>query len=109
MELRKVTADIRIGALDSVESHLHSLGVRGLTVTWVKGCVERSNFLRRDPKVSNVRPEAASEARRAEVIAGFIIEAANTGACGDGLVAILPVDKVWRIRSRCEATEEEFA
>jgi nitrogen regulatory protein P-II 1 len=107
MELRKITAIIRSTALQDVEQKLRSMHVPGLSTTRVKGYGEYSNFFSRDPKVLHARIEIFAEKGRAEVIARAIVEAARTGTAGDGLVAILPVERIWRIRTGHEATEEE--
>ena len=44
MELRKVTAIIRSSVLEEVEERLRGIGVRGISVTKVKGFGEYANF-----------------------------------------------------------------
>jgi len=36
-----------------------------------------------------------------------IMDAAHTGASGDGMLAVLPVERVYRIRTRAPARVEE--
>jgi nitrogen regulatory protein P-II 1 len=43
-----------------------------------------------------------------ETITAALMDAAHTGVPGDGIVAILPVEKFFLIRTRSEATREEF-
>jgi len=45
MELRKVNAIIRSNILEDVEKRLHEIGVKGITVTQVKGYGEEKAFL----------------------------------------------------------------
>ena len=108
MELRKVTAIIRCDALDRVEERLQDLGVKGLTVTNVKGFGEYANFFAHTWLVTHSRIEIFTEKNRAEQIAAVIMQAAHTGGAGDGLVVILPVEKLFRIRTKAEAMPEEI-
>ena len=100
MELRLVVAIVRRHALESVENRLQEIGVRGLTVIKAKGYGAHANFFARDWLVDQVKIEIYAEQDRAESIAAAIIETAHTGSEGDGIVAILPVDKVYNIRTR---------
>lgn len=108
MELRKVTAIIRSDLLSQVEERLQDIGVKGLSVTHVKGYGEYANFFAHDWLVRHARIEIFAEKKRAEEIAQAIMETAHTGVSGDGLVAILPVEKIFRIRTRCEAGLNEI-
>lgn len=107
MELRKVTAIIRSGLLERVEEHLQAMRVRGLSVTNVKGYGEYANFFTHSWMVTHSRVEVFTEKTRAEEIARTIVETAHTGEEGDGIVAILPVEKVYRIRTKGEVAAAE--
>lgn len=100
MELRLVVGIIRPRALEAVEKRLQDIGVRGLTVIRSKGYGAQANFFARDWLVDQVKLEIYVEEERAESVAAAIMEAAHTGSGGDGIVAILPVDKVYNIRTR---------
>jgi nitrogen regulatory protein P-II 1 len=108
MELRKVTAIVRSDLLDKVEERLQDSHVRGLSVSHVKGYGEYANFFTHNWLVRHARIEIFTEKHRAEEIAKIILEAAHTGGEGDGLVAILPVEKVFRIRTKSEAGPGEI-
>lgn len=108
MELRKVTAIIRSDALDRVEERLQNLGVKGLTVTNVKGFGEYANFFTHTWLVTHSRIEIFTEKNRAEHIADVIMQAAHTGGAGDGIVVILPVERIFRVRTKAEAMPEEI-
>ena len=43
-----------------------------------------------------------------EKIVNGIMDAAHTGMPGDGFVTVLPVERVWRIRTKREAIEDEI-
>ncbi len=102
MELRLVVGIIRPGALEPVEKRLQEIGVRGLTVIRAKGYGAYANFFARDWLVDQVKLEIYVEQDRADSVARAILDAAHTGSPGDGIVAILPVDKVYNIRTRSE-------
>ena len=56
----------------------------------------------------NIRIEIFAEAARAEEIARAIVEAAHTGSKGDGMIVMMPVEKVLRIRTKAEAGPQEI-
>ena len=76
-------------------------------MTKVKGYGEYANFYSKDWMVNNVRIEIFIDEARADAIANAIMEAAHVGIEGDGIVAVLPVEKLYRIRTRSEATVDE--
>lgn len=103
MEARKVTAIIRGSLLDRVEERLQTMGVPGISVTKVKGYGEQANFFRHDWEVTHARIEIfTTEQERAHEIARAIVETAHTGAAGDGIVVVLPVETVYRVRTRAK-------
>ena len=108
MELRKVTAVIRSRMLKQVEERLQEMKVKGLSVSNVKGFGEYENFFTHDWNITHSRIEIFTEKTNAEKIALAIMETAHTGMSGDGFIAILPVEKLFRIRTRSEARIDEM-
>ncbi|MBI1424293.1 MAG: P-II family nitrogen regulator [Gammaproteobacteria bacterium] len=104
----KVVAIVRGESLENVEQRLQQLGVPGITVTCVKGYGEYADFYSRDCMTEHVRVEIFTSAARAENVAQGIIDAAHSGVAGDGIVAVLPVSKIYRIRQRAEIRPEQF-
>ena len=100
MEFRKVTAIIRPDVLENVEKALHALSVPGVSVTRVKGFGEYKNFYTPDWMGTHVRVEVFIGQHRADEVAKAIMDAAHTGTEGDGIVAVLPVEAVYHIRTR---------
>ncbi|HEC12732.1 MAG TPA: P-II family nitrogen regulator [Acidiferrobacteraceae bacterium] len=100
MEFRKITAIIRQEMLEAVETRLQEMGVSGVTVSQVKGYGEYANFYTRDWLVKHVRIETFIGRARADEIVEGIMEAAHGSIPGDGIVAVQPVEKVYRIRTR---------
>lgn len=107
MSYRKVTAIIRRDVLEKVERELQAMGVRGISVTKVTGYGEHADFYSKDWMVSHARIEIFTTEYQADAIAQSIMETAHLGLEGDGIVAVLPVEKLYRLRTRAEATPDE--
>ena len=100
MKFRKVTAILRPERLEAVEEALKRLNVPGVSVTKVKGFGEYANFYQADWMCSHVRIEVFTGVRQADEIAQAIMDAAHTGLEGDGIVAVLPVESLFHIRTK---------
>jgi nitrogen regulatory protein P-II 1 len=96
---RKVTAIVRTASLPDVERSLRELDVPGISVTKVKGYGEYANFFTSDWIVEHARIEIFLPRERADLVARTIIAAAATGQPGDGIVVVLPVESMYRIRT----------
>lgn len=108
MEIKLVLAFIRRDRLEAVEESLKQIGVERINVTKVKGYGEYRDFFARDWMVDEVKIEIFTRQHNVESIAAAITEAAHTGVPGDGVVAVIPVEKLFLIRTKNEATPEEF-
>lgn len=98
MDLKQIVAIVRTDVIEHVEGRLIQIGVPGITIARVKGFGEYSNFLRPDWLSSYVRIEIFADVAQAPQIVDAILEAAHTGTAGDGIVSVLPVDALYRIR-----------
>lgn len=107
MNYKKIVAIIRKGHLEKVEHALQEYGVRGITVTQVKGFGEYANYFSRDWMCEYARIELFVGEEEVDPIIEKLMEAAHTGSSGDGMVAVLPVDAVYRIRTKSPATVGE--
>lgn len=107
MEWKKVVAIIRGGKLREVEERLKDLRVGGISVTRGTGYGEYANLFTRDWRVTHARLEIYCESSRADQIMQAIMDAAHTGSAGDGIVVLIPVEKLYRIRGKAEANYEE--
>ncbi len=103
-----VIAIIRCELLDKVEKKLQELNVHGFSVTQVKGCGEYLDHFSHECLKIHARIEIFTFTRRAETIARAIMETAHTGEEGDGIVAILPVSWVYRIRTHQLLTQRRI-
>ncbi len=108
MDTKLIIAIIRRDRLEPVEQKLQEIGVERINVSKVKGYGEYRDFFARDWMVEEVQIEIFTRQYKVESIATAIMEAAHTGVPGDGVVAVIPIDKLFLIRTRAEATPEEF-
>jgi nitrogen regulatory protein P-II 1 len=107
MELGLIMAVVRGNKAEAVEKKLQGMGIKGISVSRVKGFGEYANFFTGDWMVPNVKLEIIAEKPCVDEIARVIMAAAHTGVQGDGFVAVLPVEKLYRIKSKAEALPEE--
>lgn len=108
MNYAKVTAIVRAEKLERIEARVTAEGACGMSVTEVRGCGELKDFFRKDWLVNHARVEIFTSAERAEHLAQAIMEEAATGEAGDGIVAILPVHQVYRVRTRAPLAESDL-
>ena len=108
MDIKLIIAIIRRHKLEAVEQKLKETGVERINVTKVKGYGEYHDFFARDWMVEEVRIEVFTRKDEVEKITTAIMDAAHTGVPGDGIVAVVPVEKFFLNRTRAEATPEEF-
>ena len=107
MEFRKITAIIRLDRAEQVEHGLKSIGVPGMSCTHVNGYGEYADFYSSDWKVKHARVEIFVTAAQVKEIVDAILKEAGTGSSGDGIIAVLPVEHLYHIRSGANATELE--
>ena len=104
--MKLVIAVIKPFKLEEVRDALTALGIRGMTVTEVKGYGRQKghteiyrgaeyavNFL---PKI---RVEVAVSADEADKVVEAIGTAAKTGQIGDGKIFVVPLEHAMRIRT----------
>lgn len=102
MELKKVTAIVRTHVLEEVENKLKEICACGVTISNVEGYGEYANLFKRDWMVPQVKIEIFTKKEDAETIAFAIMEASHAAGSDDGIVAVLPVEKLFRVRSKAE-------
>jgi len=108
MDIKLIIAIIRRHKLEAVEQKLKETGVERINVSKVKGYGEYQDFFARDWMVEEVRLEIFTRKDEVEKLTTAIMDAAHTGVPGDGVVAVVPVEKFFLIRTRAEATPQEF-
>ena len=98
MELKHVMAIVRTDVLEDVECRLRHVGVPGITIARVKGFGEYANFFTPDWLSAYARIDVFTDVAQAPQIVNAIMQAAHTGTAGDGIVSVLPVERLYRIR-----------
>ena len=106
MNFVKIVSIIRPEMLGKVEDTLMELSVPGISVSHIKGYGEYANFFRHDRMVEHIQVEVFIGKGRATEIAEKIMEVAHTGGDGDGIVAVIPVESVYHIRTRKKCRDE---
>lgn len=104
--MKKVEAIIKTFKLDDVKEGLSNIGIKGLTVSEVKGFgrqrghkeVYRGAEYQVD-FVSKIKIEVIMAAEIVSEAVKVIQEKARTGEIGDGKIFIIPVEEVIRIRT----------
>jgi nitrogen regulatory protein P-II 1 len=104
--MKKIEAIIKPFKLDEVKEALNELGIKGITVSEVKGFGRQkghTELYRGTEYVVDFLPKIKMEiVVRDEMVAKVvetIVETARTGRIGDGKVFVLSVDEVVRIRT----------
>ena len=104
--MKLIVAIIRPEKLNDVLERLYRAEVRGLTVSRVMGhggeTEQVETYRGTTVKVElheKVRLEIGVSDSFVEVTVGAVLAGANTGAVGDGKVFVLPVERVYRIRT----------
>ena len=103
-----IIANFRDDKVNDVEKQLEKLGVERLNVSKVRGFGEYHNYFAQNWLTREVRLEVFTKEEEVQAVVSAIMEAAHTGVPGDGVVAVLPIDKLYLIRTRREATPETF-
>jgi len=104
--MKKIEAIIKPFKLDDVKEKLSGLGVKGMTVSEVRGYGRQkghTEFYRGAEYVVDFLPEIKIEIvvtdDQVREVVDAIRGAANTGKIGDGKVFVIPVDECIRIRT----------
>jgi len=110
--MRKVEAIIRPHKIEDVRQALQDVGVRGMTVTEVKGIGRQkghSEFYRGSEYTIDFIPKMKLEIVLSDElldrVVDIIVKTARTGEVGDGKVFIFNVDDAVRVRTQ-EAGEQ---
>ena len=104
--MKKVEAIIKPFMLDDVKDALNEIGIRGMTVSEVKGYGRQkghTEIYRGAEYVVDFIPKLKIEIVVPADVASQVVEtirsAANTGKIGDGKIFVLPVERIVRVRT----------
>jgi len=104
--MKKIEAIIRPFKLDDVKEALVEEGVRGLTITEVRGYGRQKGHTEtyrgseyRIEFIPKIKIEIVVEAQKAERVIEAILKTAKTGQVGDGKIFVSDICDVIRIRT----------
>ncbi|GAB4340845.1 MAG: nitrogen regulatory protein P-II [Desulfobulbaceae bacterium] len=104
--MKKIEAIIKPFKLDDVKEALNGIGIKGMTVSEVKGYGRQkghTEVYRGAEYVIDFLPKLKIEiivpTEQADQVIDTIVEAAKTGKIGDGKIFVLPVERVVRVRT----------
>jgi len=104
--MKKIEAIIRPFRIDDVREALGEIGVKGMTLTEVKGYGRQKGHteLYRGSEyqidfLPKLKLEIVVADKMVDQVVDVILKAAKTGQVGDGKIFILPVDDALRIRT----------
>jgi len=104
--VKKIEAIIRPFKLDDVREALSEIGVRGMTITEVKGYGRQKGhtemYRGSEYKIDflpKIKLEIVAKDAGVERIVQTIIKVGKTGQVGDGKIFVFPVDDAIRIRT----------
>ncbi len=104
--MKKIEAIIKPFKLDDVKEALNGIGIKGMTVSDVKGYGRQKGHkeIYRGAEyevdfIPKTKVEIIVDADHVDQVVEAIREAANTNKIGDGKIFVLPVEEVIRVRT----------
>ena len=104
--MKKIEAIIKPFKLDDVKEALNGMGIKGMTISEVKGYGRQKGHkeIYRGAEyivdfIPKVKMEIIVEASQVDEVIETICQAAKTGKIGDGKIFVLPIDEVIRVRT----------
>jgi nitrogen regulatory protein P-II 1 len=104
--MKKIEAIIKPFKLDDVKEALNKIGIKGMTISEVKGYGRQkghTEVYRGAEYVIDFLPKLKIEivvgAEQVDLVIDTIVAAAKTGKIGDGKIFVLPVETVVRVRT----------
>ena len=104
--MKKIEAIIKPFKLDDVKEALNGIGIKGMTISEVKGYGRQKGhkeIYRGAEYIVDFIPKAKMEiivdSDQVDEVIETICKAAQTGKIGDGKIFVLPIDEVVRVRT----------
>jgi nitrogen regulatory protein P-II 1 len=104
--MRKVEAIIKPFKLEDVKEALNEIGIKGITVTEVKGFGRQKGHteIYRGAEyvvdfLPKIKVEVVVEAEMVSKVVETIMDVARTGKIGDGKIFVSPIEEAIRIRT----------
>ena len=104
--MKKIEAIIKPFKLDDVKEALNGIGIKGMTISEVKGYGRQkghTEIYRGAEYVVDFLPKIKMEiivgADQVDEVIETVVKAARTGKIGDGKIFVLPVEQIVRVRT----------
>ncbi len=104
--MKKIEAIIKPFKLDDVKEALNSIGIKGMTISEVKGYGRQKGHteIYRGAEylvdfLPKIKIEIIVAAEQVDMVIDTIVQASRTGKIGDGKIFVLPVERVVRVRT----------
>jgi len=104
--MKKIEAIIKPFKLDEVKDALNGIGIKGMTVTEVKGYGRQKGHteIYRGAEyvvdfIPKIKLDIIVQDEQVDQVIDTIIKVARTGKIGDGKIFVLPVERVVRVRT----------
>lgn len=104
--MKKVEIIIKPFKLDAVKAALNEIGIKGMTLSEVKGYGRQKGHkeIYRGAEyqvdfLPKIKMEIIVDSDQVEKVIEVVVEAARTGKIGDGKIFVLPVEQVVRVRT----------
>jgi nitrogen regulatory protein P-II 1 len=104
--MKKIEAIIKPFKLDEVKDALNAIGIKGMTVTEVKGYGRQKGHteIYRGAEyvvefIPKIKLEIIIAAEQVDQVIDTITKVARTGKIGDGKIFVMPVERVIRVRT----------
>ena len=104
--MKKIEAIIKPFKLDEVKDALNEIGIKGMTVSEVKGYGRQKGHteIYRGAEyvvdfIPKIKMEIVVQDEQADQVVDTIVKVARTGKIGDGKIFILPIEKIVRVRT----------
>jgi nitrogen regulatory protein P-II 1 len=104
--MKKIEAIIKPFRLDDVKDALNEIGIKGMTITEVKGFGRQKGHkeIYRGAEyqldfIPKIKLDVVVDDEQVFQVVSSIMEKAKTGKIGDGKIFVLPVKEVMRIRT----------
>ncbi len=104
--MKKIEAIIKPFKLDDVKDALNGIGIKGMTITEVKGYGRQKGHteIYRGAEyvvdfIPKIKIEIVVSSDQVNQVVDTIRTAANSGTIGDGKIFVMPVERIVRVRT----------
>jgi nitrogen regulatory protein P-II 1 len=104
--MKKIEVIIKPFKLDDVKEALNGIGIKGMTISEVKGYGRQKGHteIYRGAEyvvdfLPKIKMEIIVDTDQVDQVIDTVISAARTGKIGDGKIFVLPVEKIVRVRT----------